>query len=297
MKGHAAGYALLANTIILFSTYEVVSKTLVGRIDPFQINFIRFFIGGVILFLYLAFKGDLKITGKDFLKVSLTGVLNVVISMNLVQLSLYEDNAQASVVAVIFSSNPIFVTLFAAVLDRERINASKAIGMLLGIIGVVVIFADKISLNINSLKGPLYALLSAVFFALYTVLGKKISSRIGSVKLNSYSFMAGSLLLLPILILQGRPVIEFDYSVSIQMVYLSVLVTGLAYMTFFKGLAITGASKGSLVFFIKPVLASIIAIIFLGEKGTITLVAGTLLILAGIFTVIYMEEGFRKEKT
>ncbi|MCX7921290.1 MAG: DMT family transporter [Clostridia bacterium] len=287
MKPENKGYIFLLNTVVLFSTFEVVSKTLVGKIDPFQINFIRFFVGGLILLIFLMTKKDLYIQKKDLTLVALVGIVNVAISMNLLQLSLYVPNAKASVVAVIFSSNPIFVFAFSVLIDKEEAHIYKLAGMFVGIIGIIIIFFERLQLNGLRYTSPLLALTSAVFYGLYTVIGRKASMRVGSLKMNSYSFLIGSGILLPMFILFKIPLVEFDYSGIWQVAYLAVLVTGLAYLTYFKGLSMIGASKGSLVFFIKPVLASLIAILFLKEQPSINLFVGTILIVAGIVITIY----------
>lgn len=289
MKKSVGSFFYLANTIILFSTYEVVSKTLVNKVNPFQINLIRFFIGGIILLAFLAVKKDFFISVKDLGMTALLGIINVVISMNLIQMSLYMDGAKVSVIAVIFSSNPIFVSLIAALIDKEKMNFIKLAGLIIGVLGICVIFFEDLNLSGTDYKSPLLALLSAAFFGLYTVLGRKVSVRIGSLKMNSYSFIIGSLTLLPILAFLKMPVIKFDYSGIWQVVYLSVFVTGIAYLTYFKGLSIAGAGKGSLVFFVKPVLAGTIAIIYLNEHATVSLFIGAVLILSGIVMVIKSE--------
>lgn len=290
LKAYLRGYYSLLITVILFSTYEAVSKTLVDKINPFQINFIRFFVGGVLLLVFLCIKKDLYISKKEIFPVVLLGIINVVISMNLLQMSLYMKDARASVVAVIFSSNPIFVTFFAAFMEKEKITLSKILGLSIGVTGLITIFIEKLGSGISDYKSPLYALLSAAFYGIYTVLGKKVSLRIGSMKMNSYSFIAGSLVLLPVLMVMKVPVFSFDYSGICQVAYLSFFVTGLAYLLYFKGLSIVGSSKGSLVFFIKPALASFIAILFLKEAASFNLFLGTLMIIAGIVVIVYGSE-------
>ena len=290
MKNEKFGYLYLLNTVILFSTFEVVSKTLVGKIDPFQMNFIRFFIGGLILFIFVILNDNLKIASRDLFWVTVIGILNVVLSMNFLQLGIFASNAKASVVAVIFSSNPIFVVIFSAIIDKEKVKLNKIIGMSVGLIGISVIFFNKMQFNTKDIMSPLFSLLSAIFYGLYTVLGRKMAVRIGSLKMNSYSSIIGSLILLPILLVFKLPVLSFDYRGIYQVLYIAVFVTGLAYLTYFKGLSIVGASSGSLVFFIKPVLASFIAIIFLKESATINLFTGTALILIGIMVVIYWQD-------
>ncbi len=290
MKSNKLGYLYILITIILFSTYEVVSKTLVNRINPFQVNFLRFFIGGIVLFFVILGKGDISIKTKDLGKVAIIGIINVVFSMNLLQLSLTMPDAKASIAAVIFSSNPIFVTIFAALINRERVKFYKIIGLLFGVMGVVLIALNGTKFDLFNMKSPLLALMSAVLYGLYTVLGGKVSSKIGSLKMNSYSFLLGSLALLPFLIFLKVPVLNFDYSATFQILYLSLFVTGIAYLTYFLGLTLTGASKGSLVFFLKPVLASIFSVIILGERITSNFVFGTILIIFGITLVLYWNK-------
>lgn len=276
--------------LFFFSTYEVVSKTIIGKVDPFQINFLRFFIGGSLLFLFLLIKRDVKIDRKSLMIVSAAGILNVVFSMNLLQLSLNVAYAKAAVVAVIFSSNPIFVSIFAAVMDKEKITLFKAAGMFLGMLGIAVISINGQAFRDINILSPLLALMSAGLYGLYTVVGRRASSKIGSIKMNAYSFLIGSLILLSVLLIKGLPAFKFDCSAWPQVVYLSVFVTGIAYLIYFMGLVRTGAGSGSVVFFLKPVLASVFAIVFLGEKITLNLIFGTFLILLGMAVMFYWEK-------
>lgn len=300
LKSNKIGYLYLLITIILFSTYEVVSKTLVNKANPFQVNFLRFFIGGVLLFFILLIKGDIAIKPKDLGHVAVLGIINVVLSMNMLQLSLNMPNSKASIAAVIFSSNPIFVTIFSAFIDRDRIRLYKVIGLMFGVFGVIMISINGMKSGALDYKSPLMALGSAVLYGLYTVLGGKVSSKIGSLKMNSYSFILGSLTLLPFLIFFKLPVFRFEYSATFQLIYLSLLVTGVAYFTYFMGLSIIGASRGSLVFFLKPVLATIFSVIILREKVTPNFVFGAILIIFGITLVLYWNKvsvqiGLKKE--
>jgi len=67
--------------------------------------------------------------------------------------------------------------------------------------------------------------------------------------MNAYSFLIGSLILLSVLLIKGLPAFKFDCSAWPQVVYLSVFVTGIAYLIYFMGLVRTGAGSGSVVFF------------------------------------------------
>ena len=72
--------------------------------------------------------------------------------------------------------------------------------------------------------------------------------------------------------------------------YLSFLTTGVGYLTYFIGLSIVGASKGSMVFFLKPVLASIFAVIILKENVGFYFVLGTFLVVLGVTIIFYWDD-------
>ena len=285
-KGAGSGYSWLLATIFFFSTYEAVNKHIAGRIDPFQVNFIRFLAGGLILLAVAAWKRELRVSARDFALCALAGVVNVVVSMSLINLSLAASGASAAVSAILFSCNPIFVSLFASIFDGERMDGRKVAALALGVAGTALISLEKIGSGPEGLLGPALAVLSAAFFGFYTVLGRRISVRTGSLRMNAWSFTTGSLVLLVFLALADRPIARFDPSIAGWVAYLSIFVTGVAYITYFKGLAIAGAGRGSLVFFLKPVFATAIAFFFLGERVGLPVYAGVALILAGIWMTV-----------
>ena len=75
-----------------------------------------------MLFIILLFKKDISISLKDAAILTGIGILNVGISMNALQFAIFRPGASAALAAVIFSSNPIFVALFSAIIEKERIS-------------------------------------------------------------------------------------------------------------------------------------------------------------------------------
>ena len=89
------GILCLSATILLFSTFEVVSKLLSPRMGPVQITFSRFLIGGILLLplaIWRLRKRTLPWTWRQTGGVCLLGFVNIVVSMGLVQLGQdYDD--------------------------------------------------------------------------------------------------------------------------------------------------------------------------------------------------------------
>jgi drug/metabolite transporter (DMT)-like permease len=281
------GHLYLAVTIVLFSTYEVVGRTLTGLIDPFQVNFLRFFFGGLLL-LPLAIR-DLRrrrsglLCFKDFVLLALLGILNVALSMNLIQFGI--NLTQANLSAVIFSSNPLFVALAASLLLGECLSITKLAGILTGLAGMCLTVSGVVTPGKGFYAGIALLLLSAATYGIYTVAGKSITLRLGSLAMNACSFLFGSLSLVPVLALRHTPLFTFNPSIWPQLLYLTVLVTAVAYYCYFVGLSMLDTSLGAAVFFFKPPLASLLAAAVLGEQLTPGLIFGMILVVASIWLV------------
>ncbi|WP_271628731.1 DMT family transporter [Caldicellulosiruptor sp. DIB 104C] len=286
------GILYLMITLIFFSSYEVVGKTLAGMVNPYQLNFIRFFFGGLIL-LPIAIKNlqdkKIKLSKRDIFFLALIGIVNVVISMSCLQLGI-NITKKASLAAVIFSSNPLFVALSAHFILNERLNIRKIIGMIIGIGGIVIVFYKDLIIGKDFIKGILLLILSAITYGVYTTMGKKFTQRSSSIIMNSFSFLFGSIFLLPIILLKRFSLFSMPLKAIFPMFYLTFFVTGIAYYTYFLGLTYTSAGAGSMIFFLKPILASIFASIFLSEKISINLILGTLVILLGIGIVQFADK-------
>jgi drug/metabolite transporter (DMT)-like permease len=153
----------------------------------------------------------------------------------------------------------------------------------LGVIGSIFVTG---SFEASNIVGPLLALSAAVLFGLYTVAGKDLTMRLGSLVVNSFSFTAGGIINWSLLALKSEPLWQVAGDNWLRLLYLGVFVTGLAYFAYFTGLSHLDTTAGSSVFFVKPVFASILAWIFLSEPITWNKAVGIVIILLAMGFVI-----------
>jgi drug/metabolite transporter (DMT)-like permease len=283
------GYLYIAATAFLFSTAEIAAKMVADQLNPFQLVFLRFFIGGVFLLPFAlrdVRRRGLKLGVKDWLFFALTGFVGVAVSMSLFQLSVLY--ASASAVAVIFSTNTIFTSLFAVLVLKERFQWSAALAIALGLAGVACIL-NPFSLSPDIL-GMALALVSAAVFALYGVISTAKVAKYGGFILNSFSFLAGVLMMLPVMLLCGVPVVSGINSGNILIVlYNGIFVTGLGYFCYLSAMQETSAIQTSAVFFIKPALAPLLAMAVLGDALGLNFAYGVALIIAGAFVMFWRK--------
>ena len=201
------GTVCLMVTVLLFLTFEVVSKGLLDRVSAFQINFWRFLLGGLLLLVLCALRKDLRLERADIGKLGLSGFVGITLSMSLLQYSLGLENAKASVVALVFSTNPIFVLLFQSLKNREKPRLKQVLGLLVCVAGLCLISAQDLRKGMGNPMVFVLSLGSSLLYGLYTLMGHGLAVKYGSLKYNTYSFLAGALLMLPVLAVQKQALV------------------------------------------------------------------------------------------
>ncbi|MDR0405906.1 MAG: DMT family transporter, partial [Clostridiales bacterium] len=258
------GWFYILITAAAFTTLEPVSKLISAQINPLSITFIRFFIGGVILLPFSArnmARKNLKPSGKVFLTLTLLGVLCICVSMVLLQYAVMIADSPA-LIAIIFSSNSVFTLLFAAWFLGDKFTPAKRAAIALCSAGVLLCADFSSGSNLLSVA---LAVLSALTFSLYTVLSKKYMTTLTGVIQTGFSFFIGSIVLLCVLLAAGIPPAGGLNADNLRhLLYLGVVVTGVGYWAYFKGMEQTSAMAASLVFFIKPILTPFAAFLING---------------------------------
>lgn len=278
----------LVVAILAFSSFETVSKPTAAFISPAQLTFYRFLIGGCMLLPFARRQQkqqNIRLGAKDYLKFAGLGFCLVCVSLNLAQYGITYANASMS--AVIFSANPLFTTLFAALILKEAISWRKLLGLGIGIVGLITtclhLFGQERA-DGRFLFGIVLIVTGMLAFALYTVCSKAVSGTCGSIVTITWSSILGALLMIPILVSgNGNNPFAFQLSAIVpEFLYLCLIGTALAYYCYFDAIAHVSTGLGSMSFFIKPGLASLLCAVVLGEPITANIIIGIILILCGL---------------
>lgn len=285
------GYFYIVLTALIFSTIEISGKVIGHSLNPYQVTFLRFFIGAIILFPFMIHdigNRNIKLKGKDILYFLITGTLCIPVSMALLQMSV--TYTKASTAAVVFSTNPIFTVPIAYFVLKEKITKNTWYSIILSILGVICIFNPvKMFLNFQGglskdVLGMVIAVLAAVTFSMYSVLSKKRISLYGGYIFNCMTFIFGDIVLFIIMLIFKLPIIKGVNSFNLPVViYMGIMVTGLGYILYLNAIEKTSAVTASMVFFIKPALAPILSLIFLREALLPNVILGMVFIVIGSY--------------
>lgn len=244
-------------TAILFTTYEPVTKLFAADINPFAITAIRFIIGALVLLPFSIMemkKKKIKLTGKDFLVMGGLGTVFICGSMVLLQIAVKMADSPA-LIAIIFSSNSIITIVLSAIFLKAKMTPTKWLGVALCIVGVLISADFSSGSNLTSVA---LALAAALIFSTYTVVSKQYMKRVSGIIQNGFSFLFGSIVLTIILLFCKVDILGGVSAGNIvELLYVGIAVSGIAYWTYFLAIQIGGAQTAALTFFIKPILTPI----------------------------------------
>lgn len=286
-------YLYLLLTLIFFSSIEVFSVFIKDGIHPITLTVLRFLIGGLTLLpsaLWVQKKRGIRLVKKDFLAFSALGVLVSGISMGALQISVFMG--RASTTAILISANPVFVALFSMLLFKEKLTSQRIATLILGVIGICFIsFSPGQG---DTTLGIVLGVFASITFAIYTVFNKKKCEEIPSIVTVAYSFFLGSLISLPFtFLLQDGWKLSLTPKGWLVLIYLGMFVTGWAYFFYFKAMENLTASVGSLVFFVKPIVSSLMAYFLLNDLVTGKKIVGVILILIAL-SLPNLQKRFKK---
>ncbi|MHC1721653.1 MAG: DMT family transporter [Aminipila sp.] len=278
-------------TAFLFGTMEVALKLAGTGLDAFQLTFLRFIIGGILLLPFAIKeigKNQTKLGIKDFGYLLYLGIICIPVSMLFFQLGVMHSNA--STASVIMCINPLFTMIFAHFMSDEKFNKKKLIVLMWGILGLIFMIRPWDIQEGNTPLGILFMLIAAATFGLYTVAGKNSIKKMGIMAQTSISFILGSLVLLIIMLGMKKPVLQGVVDNIAIVMYISIFVTGLGYYFYFSAIKNSDATTGSIAFFIKPAIAPVIAVIVLGDKLLWNTYIGIALILIASYLNIFNKK-------
>jgi drug/metabolite transporter (DMT)-like permease len=282
------GLAFVLAAVVLWSTQEVVVRTIVNQVTPLQLAAVRFSIGGCCIALLLPWtlrRRGLRLTRQVLGLAAVLALVGVLAASILYQYAL--ANAGAGVVAAVYGTNPLMVLGLSAMLLNERLTMSRLAGILTGFVGIVVLSLSEPS-DTFSLFGLACAVGTVFAFAVFTVLVKRFAGAYAGLPIVTLCALFGSAYLWPLVLLEGETAM-LDHAADIwpAVLYLGVCTTGMTYLFYFLGVQRVDTTQTSSCLLLKPPLATALAAVTLGEPVTWNLGAAVVLVIAGLYLVIH----------
>ena len=275
------------------SSFTFIKEALAG-LSPAQLVLARLVLGAAVLLSIVAVRRmGLPRGAAAWGHLAAAALFGNVIPFLL--LSYGERTAGAGIAGVLVGATPLLTLSVAAfALAEERATARKLIGLLVGFAGLVVVIAPWRT-GFGAAGGELACFGAAVSYAAgFVYVRKYLSPR----HLPPMSLAAGQLSMAVVLQAAVSPFLQWGAvsltpRVTVSIVLLGVLSTGLAYVLYFQLIAEVGATTASAVNYLVPIAAVVVGALTLGERITLTTVAGGVIVLAGM---AYAENRLRRPR-
>jgi len=291
--------ALLMLTLITFwgSSFVVVKIALKEGLTPIFIATLRFLIAGGLFLAILLFKrkGErdytLLIRKKDSLTLLFLALTGVTFFFAAQYTGIQMAGASTAAILVCLLS-PIFISALSARIFKERLAKKQIFGIGLAAVGAfVVITGGTLSFSDNRefFLGSLISLSTPVLWATYSLLGKKIMEKYDPFLVVAYVTILGGLCLLPFSLAENSLHQVFIMSLYgwLAVLFLSFTCSLLGYYIWFYVLRQVRAAVTSSFLFAEPLVTVLFAVTFVGEKLSLPILAGGLLIFVGVYLVTW----------
>ncbi|WP_066165139.1 DMT family transporter [Aliarcobacter cryaerophilus] len=285
------GIIYIALCIFLWSLLGIFVKFAGSNLDHYQ----YMFYSSIVSFLSLLVVAIFNKKAKEILSYS-KKVLIFLFFLGFLDFAFYlllyfgYHNAPSIEVLVIQYTWPIFIVILSLIILKEKFTKRKFFAVLLGFVGVALVITkgDISSFSLNSIDVLLVVMLSAFCFALFSVLSKKV--KVNSVNAVMIYFLGATIYSFISMQSFSSFIIPTPKD-WIAILVNGVLINGISYVFWVKGLQIFDASKVAPFTFIIPILSAFFLILVFDEPLLMVYFVGLFfVVLAGLVNSIKLKK-------
>ncbi len=254
--------------------------------QPFGLNLVRVTISAALLWiLYFFTKEKIKVQKKHYWRFFICAVSGIAINQLLFikGLSLtYSIHA-----SLLMLATPIFVTLLAAWILKNKLTKNKWLGLILGITGATLIIsgAGQGEEGSNVLLGDVLVIINAISYAFYFIWVQPLMKIYPPIMVIRIIFTLGFFLMLPFCLQEYLEIPWHNYQpLDWGLLFLIIFCgTFLAYIFNVFGIKVLGPGVAGSYIYTQPVFAAIVAMIVLKEELDIFKIIAAVCIAAGVY--------------
>ncbi len=261
------------------ASYLFIKVALEDGIEPFFIVFSRLALGGLVLVPIAISRGAWSALRGNWPALAVLTIVQVVLPFLLITYG--ERHIASSLAGILVASAPIFTALLAVRFDQEeRSRGIAAAGVVMGIVGVGLLFGVDLSGEATALAGGLMVLLASLGYAAGGLYVKHRVRDVPAVGIAAATMVVGTIVLAPAALLT-LPSTAPSAKAAGSLLVLGAGGTGIAFLIFYTLIASVGPSRALLVSYLAPAFAVFYGVWLLSEPLTAGALLGLVLILAG----------------
>jgi terminal-alkyne amino-acid exporter len=192
-----------------------------------------------------------------------------------------ERTVTAGTASLLVSTGPIFVAVFAALTLGERLNKRERTGLAVAFAGALVIALGQGG-GLSLSGGALIVLAAAVSQAAFFVIQKPLLARYSAFEVTAYAMWAGTLLILPLGAGVPGAVVHAGAEPLIAVAVLALGASAVGFFAWAFASSKLPIARLSASLYAVPVVAILVALLWLGELPSVASIAGGAIALAGV---------------
>ena len=270
---------------MLWGTTGTAASFLPDSVSPLAVGASTMTIGGLLLFLVSARSALAALRASSSRRWLLIGAVGVFVY----PLAFYSSMSLAGVAignVVSLGTGPVFAALLEWIVERRRLTLRWALSTAVAIVGVILLAVgshrDDAAHGTSPLLGIGLGVAAGLAYALYTYASSRaIGTGQPSRAVMGGMFGLGATALLPVLLVFGAPLLQSTTTVGIA-AYLALGPMFVAYLLFGVGMRTLRSSTATTITLLEPVVATILAVLVVGERLELLGWAGLILILGAV---------------
>jgi drug/metabolite transporter (DMT)-like permease len=277
-------YLALGAADLLWSSAFVAIRSILqaNSFTPGHIALGRFIIASLLLVVVLIATRSRLPKMRDIPAMLFLGIVGITVYHSAQNYG--QQTVTAGSAGMIIGSVPIFMSIAAVIVLKEKLKIWGWLGIIVGFGGVVLIaFGEKTGVGFN--LGVLYLLIASVATAIYFVLQKPYFNRYTAIQMVAFTSWAGTLGLLIFTPGLFDQIKVAPVQANLAIIYLGIFSSVAAYICWNYGLSKAPASAASSFLYLQPIITVIIAWIWLREIPPAIAIGGGALTIAAVFLV------------
>lgn len=272
-------------TLILLTTFLMGSSFAVVKIglpysSPLLLAALRFTLAGLMMaVIVFILKRPHPTSIKSWIKILVIGAFQTAGVMGCIFLSLRTITASES--SILTFTNPLLVVVFSTIFLKTHYKFYQWIGVLFGLVGVSITMGAQLELKI----GIFYGILSAVFWAIATLLANKWGVHFDTWVLSAYQMLFGGFLLLLSSFIVEKPFFILNSHSLLVLLWLSIMSSIVQFAVWYYLLQKGDPGKTSAFLFLAPFFGVLSGWLILGESLYLSIIVGGIFIIIGIYLV------------
>jgi len=282
-----AAYLEVTFAVVVWGASFIATKIALRDLAPVTVVWLRFAIGVIILGIATAIKRQFSLPNrKELLYFTILGFLGITFHQWLQSTGLV--TSQASTTAWIVATTPVFIAILSTIFLREKLNWLQVLGIILAAGGVLLVVSKGDFMAMFGGRfgepGDILIMISALNWAVFSILSRRGLQKHQATQMMFYVMVIGWLFT-SILFFGGgnaRDIGHLTFDSLLGIGFLGIFCSGLAYIAWYDGLQAVPASQIGAFLYLEPLVAVIVAWVFLGENLLLTAIIGGLIILFGV---------------